>query len=143
MHMKRFLSSVLLGAALVAGLATLSEVAAETDLQGQITGQITAGAAGAGLRAPKDPREAVANVIKIFLSIIGMVFLALTLLGGYWYLTAKGDETKVEKAKETIKGAITGLIIIMIAYGVTIFIGSKFSATVYEGGQTTTESRLP
>lgn len=139
----RIVASTVLFFGIVFFLLSSSFVLAQTDLRGQISGQISAGVKSAGIPQARDPRVIAATAIEVLLSLLGMFFLVLTILGGYWYLTAKGDETKVEKAKETIKGAITGLIIVMISYSVTIFIGTKFGAAVTEGGNTTTESRLP
>lgn len=119
-----------------------SFVFAQPDLRNQINAQIDAGTRAGGLPAPKDPRAIVAGVIKILLSIVGIFFLSLVILGGYWHVTAKGDETQIDKAKDTIKAAIFGLLIVMIAYSVTIFVGQKFGAAVIEGGQTTTDTRL-
>lgn len=106
-------------------------------LQDQINSQIGAGARGAGIQgAPKDPQEIVVVVIQVFLSILGMFFMVLVVLSGYWYVTAKGDEAKVEKAKSTIQSAILGLAVILMAYSITYFVGRKFSAAVQEGGYT-------
>lgn len=61
----------------------------------------------------------VANVISAFLGFLGIIFVVLMLLGGYNWMTAQGDESKVEKAKATIQRAIIGLIIVVSAYSIT------------------------
>lgn len=77
-----------------------------------------------------DPRHAAAALVQILLSILGTVFLILLLMSGYWLLTARGQEEKVEKAQKTIRGAVIGLIIIMAAYAVTIFVTSRLGDVV-------------
>ncbi len=64
----------------------------------------------------------VASIIKAFLALIGTIFLVLLVLGGFKWMTAGGDEEKVRQAKDTIKVAIIGLIIIIAAYSITYFI---------------------
>lgn len=61
----------------------------------------------------------VAKIIQAFLSLLGMIFIVLMLLGGYNWMTAQGDESKVEKAKSTIQRAVIGLIITVSAYSIT------------------------
>jgi amino acid transporter len=64
----------------------------------------------------------IATLIKAFLGLLGMIFIILMLLAGYNWMTAGGEEEKVNKAKETIKRAIIGLIIIAAAYSITYFV---------------------
>lgn len=61
----------------------------------------------------------IATVIKAFLSLLGTIFVVLMLYGGFTWMTASGDESKVEKAKSTIQTAVIGLIIVVSAYSIT------------------------
>jgi len=63
--------------------------------------------------------QIVAQVIQVFLSLLGIIFVVLMILGGYNWMTAQGDESKVEKAKSTIQKAVIGLIIIVASYSIT------------------------
>ena len=56
------------------------------------------------------------------LSLIGVIFLILMIYAGYNWMTARGEEEKVEKAKDTITRAIIGLIIVVGAYAIWAFI---------------------
>lgn len=64
----------------------------------------------------------MAVIIKAFLSLLGIIFVVLILIAGYKYMTAQGDEGKVEEALESIKRAVIGLIIIVAAYSITAFV---------------------
>jgi hypothetical protein len=64
----------------------------------------------------------VAVVIKAFLGLLGVIFIFLIVLAGYNWMTAAGDEQKVEKAKDEIKRAIIGLIIVTSAYAISYFV---------------------
>ncbi|MEK7558059.1 MAG: hypothetical protein AAB530_02525 [Patescibacteria group bacterium] len=63
--------------------------------------------------------------IQAILGLLGIIFLILILYAGFNWMTAAGDEEKVTKAKETLSRAIIGLIIIVSAYLITIFVFSK------------------
>ncbi len=83
----------------------------------------------------RDPRLLAAMIIKVFLGFMGTIMLILMLLSGYWYFTARGLEERITKAQDTARRAFIGLIIIMMAYGVTQFIFLNVEGAVNEGGQ--------
>jgi hypothetical protein len=66
--------------------------------------------------------DIISTVISTFLSLLGIIFVILMIYGGYNWMTAAGDESKVTKAKETITRAIIGLIITVSAYAITYFV---------------------
>lgn len=66
--------------------------------------------------------EIISKVIKSFLGLLGIIFVILIILGGYNWMTAAGEEEKVNKAKDTLKRAIIGLIIVVSAYAITYFV---------------------
>lgn len=70
----------------------------------------------------KSVAQITGTAIKAFLSLLGVIFIILMVLAGYNWMTAAGDEQKVEKAKETIKRAIIGLVIVLGAFAITQFV---------------------
>ena len=66
--------------------------------------------------------EIVGTAVSAFLALLGVIFLALMLYAGYHWMTARGEEEKVEKAKDTIQRAIVGIIIVVGAYAIWGFI---------------------
>lgn len=72
--------------------------------------------------APKDIREVVANVISVFLGLLGIMFLALIVLAGYKWMMAQGDSSKVDEAKDQLRTSTIGLAIILAAWGITTFV---------------------
>ncbi|MFA7245048.1 MAG: hypothetical protein WC070_02590 [Candidatus Magasanikbacteria bacterium] len=60
--------------------------------------------------------------VNIILSIIGVLFTILMVYAGYTWMLARGDEGKVDKAKDIIKASIIGLVITLAAYSITNFI---------------------
>lgn len=64
----------------------------------------------------------IGKVVQAFLSVLGIIFLILTIYSGYTWMTAQGNETKVDKAKNTLTAAIIGLIIVLAAYALSYFV---------------------
>lgn len=64
----------------------------------------------------------VATIISVFLGILGIIFIVLIIYSGFNWMTASGDEGKIETAKKTLSRAIIGLIIIVAAYAITKFV---------------------
>ncbi|MDD4271236.1 MAG: hypothetical protein PHF50_00325 [Patescibacteria group bacterium] len=69
-----------------------------------------------------EPDEMISLVINTILSFIGVVFLALAIYGGYTWMTARGNEELVTKAKNTLTNAIIGLILVLAAYGISWYV---------------------
>ena len=76
----------------------------------------------------------VASVIKAILALVGTAFLVLTIYAGVLWMTAAGEEAKIEKAVGILKASVIGLIIIMSAYAITYFVTSKLGGAA--GGTT-------
>jgi amino acid transporter len=88
---------------------------------------------------PKDnePVNIVGTVISSALSLVGIVFFLLIFYGGIRWMIAQGNEEEVEKAKKTIIAAVIGLIIVMAAYAITAFVGSRLSGSTETTAPTT------
>ena len=77
-----------------------------------------AGETGAGYSAAgkANPLSLVTNVITVVLSLLGIIFLVITIYGGYRWMLARGNEQEVEKAKGTLTTGIIGMGIVLGAY---------------------------
>ena len=71
---------------------------------------------------PVTPQRIIANLIKIGLSFLAIVFLAVVLYGGFTWMTAGGNEESVKKARQLITNGTIGVIIIISAYAITVFV---------------------
>ncbi len=78
-------------------------------------------ASGAGIQNG-DLYVIVGNFINIFLGLLGIIFLVLALYAGYLWMTAGGEEDQIEKAKDLIKNAVIGVVIIMASYALSTFV---------------------
>jgi hypothetical protein len=77
-------------------------------------------------KAPTPLATVIGNIVQTFLSILGIVAAVLMIYGGYLWMTGRGKEERINKAKETLEAAIIGLIIIMAAYAITYFVVDHF-----------------
>jgi len=66
------------------------------------------------------------QVIGVFISILGVIFIVLIVFAGYEYMMARGEEEKVKKSLATIRQAIVGLIITISAYAIWAFVFKYF-----------------
>ena len=96
----------------VAASAQLSE--AETHLE-SVRG-------GIGADAGTDLPTLIGNIIAVFLSVLGIIFVVLVVYAGFLYLTAGGEDEKVKKAKKLLGQAIVGLVIVIAAYAIAAFV---------------------
>ena len=80
-----------------------------------------------------DPRIIAFFVIQVFLSILGTLFLGLTLISGYWYLTARGQEEKITHAQDTMRRAIIGLAVIFISFAIVRFALLNIQGAIDQG----------
>lgn len=65
------------------------------------------------------------GVVQTLLSFIGIIFLALIVYAGFLWMTARGDESQIEKSKSIITAAVIGLVITLAAYSITAFVVPK------------------
>ena len=66
--------------------------------------------------------QRVGEIISIFLGFLGVIFLILMIYAGFNWMTAGGDEEQITKARNTIRAAIIGLLIVVSAYALSVFI---------------------
>lgn len=69
-----------------------------------------------------DLKQSVLNIINWVLGLLGIIAVIMILVGGFQWMTASGNEEKVEKAKKVISAAIVGLIIILLAWAIVNFV---------------------
>ncbi len=91
--------------------------------------------AGFGAADETTLSQTIGSVIKTALSLVGTIFLGLTVYAGFLWMTASGDESKVEKAQNILRSAVIGLIIALGAYGITNFVVGRIVEKTISGQQ--------
>jgi hypothetical protein len=85
----------------------------------------------------------VGNIIKIILSVLGIVLLGFVLYGGFMWMTSGGNTDGVKKAKTMIGNAVIGLIIIVSAYAISSFVMKQLESLGTTSSTTTTPTPTP
>ena len=65
----------------------------------------------------------ISRVIGIMTVVAGIWFFFMVVIGAYGYFTAGGNSKKIEEATKKITSALTGLIVIVLAYAFISLIG--------------------
>jgi hypothetical protein len=122
-----FRKKIFLFLTLVAGLVLVCQVApvpASADVSGKFIEGLdkTGGNTGAGYPIEKESNPGL-FITQMFGTVMkpafmGVIAMIIFIYGGYYWLTAKGDEEKVQKAKTIIVNTIIALLVIFSAYAI-------------------------
>ena len=82
-------------------------------------------AGAAGLSRRSDIKILIGDILSTVIAFIGVIFLILTIYGGFLWMTSGGDSEKAKKGAGFIKSGVIGVIIIMSAYAITKFVFSE------------------
>ena len=67
-------------------------------------------------------RQTITQVINVALSLLGIVAVVIILAGGFKWMTAGGNEEKVDEARKLIFAGIIGIAIILSAWAIARFV---------------------
>jgi len=69
--------------------------------------------------------EKVISTVIGFLSVVAVIFFVIQIiLAGYGFISASGDEKKIEVARKKITEGVIGLTVVIVALGLGSFIAS-------------------
>ena len=68
-------------------------------------------------------------ILNLLVSVAGVIFMILLVIGGFQYLTGAGNEEQTGKAKKLMIDAVIGLIITLIAWAAGYWIITKLTGT--------------
>lgn len=72
--------------------------------------------------------QLIGTIVSAVLGFLGIIFFCLIGYAGLIWMTAQGSEEKIERAKDTISGAVIGLVIVLAAYAFTQFVFDQLAA---------------
>lgn len=84
----------------------------------------TASAAFGTAPEPFNIYQKIGSYVGIALTFLGIIFLGLALYGGFTWMVARGNPEDAKKAMQVLMDALIGLVIILSAYAITVFIGN-------------------
>lgn len=80
-------------------------------------------ASQAGLSlSPATPQSIILSIVVYLLGFVGLIFLIMALTAGAQWMMSGGGEEKIKHAKDRLKNAIIGIIIILVAFIITTFV---------------------
>ncbi len=106
--------------ALVAVLATGVFLHAP-HLLAQTTSSLQDVGTASGLTA-EDPKVIIARIIRVVIGVLGILSVLIVLYGGFTWMTAAGNEEKLERAKKILVRGFIGLAIILMSFAIASFI---------------------
>lgn len=68
-------------------------------------------------------------IISVALGFVALLFFGLMLYGGIYWMTARGKDEHVSKAKEILESAIIGLVLVTAAYAIATFVLGRLAPT--------------
>lgn len=75
----------------------------------------------------------IARVIRVAISLVGIIFVGVIIYAGFLYLLARGEPEPIKKAKKIFQQSIIGLILIFSAYSITTFILNRLLGAAFGG----------
>ncbi|HOZ53204.1 MAG TPA: pilin [bacterium] len=123
---KQFLSSLFLVAVLVLPFFVFAQGGVQSDV-GVLDTLQSVGTSGGYAEADSGSLASTLGIIvNVILSLLGIIFVVLMIVGGFQWMTAGGNEEAVKKAQSRIKNAIIGLVVVVSAYAIWNLIDRLF-----------------
>ncbi|MFH1170963.1 MAG: hypothetical protein V1778_00260 [bacterium] len=62
------------------------------------------------------------SILRTVLGLLGIIGVAMIIWGGYMWMTAAGNEKRIERAKQILTAAITGVVILLLSWAIVWFV---------------------
>ncbi len=86
------------------------------------------------IQLTNDIRITLGGIVKGAVSLIGVIFFALTAYAGMLWLTSAGSDEKIGKAKKLLFEGVVGVVITLSAFAITQFVTQRLvNASTTEG----------
>lgn len=72
----------------------------------------------------------IAAVIRILLYFAGIIAVLFLIIGGYFYLTSRGNEEQATKGRQTLVYALLGLAIVILSYVIVTVLTNQLTSNV-------------
>lgn len=95
---------------------------------------------GYGTETARPIEQIMGTIIQVFITLLGLIFLGLAIYAGYLWMTARGKDEQVQKAKDILEQSTIGIVIILAAYAITAFIVNRLTTATGTGVGTPPEA---
>lgn len=70
------------------------------------------------------PQTIIVNVVLAILGFVGLLFGVMVIYSGLQIITSGGNEEKIKDAKKRLYYAVIGLLVIIAAYAITVYVST-------------------
>ncbi|PIS05027.1 MAG: hypothetical protein COT81_03340, partial [Candidatus Buchananbacteria bacterium CG10_big_fil_rev_8_21_14_0_10_42_9] len=78
-----------------------------------------------------DIRQTILTIVQVALAFLGVLAILIVLYGGFVWMTAGGEENKIQRAKDILRNGIIGLVIILTSYAIVTFVFNSILSGVF------------
>ncbi len=117
--------------ALLIGWLSLTSVPALAINATEHLGQVGAATYG-NSDGPGSIETMIGLVLEVVLGLLGVIMLVLVIYAGFLWMTAGGKADQVEKAKNIMRNGAVGLVLILSAYAVTVFVINSLTPNEFD-----------
>ena len=119
---KQIIRLIVISILIATSLILVSESYAAPTIFEKMQGAITEISLPGGGDVEAKAQSMIGTIINGFLSLLGVFFMILVIYGGFQWMNARGREEEIQKAKDIVRSAIIGMIIVMSAYAIAYFV---------------------
>ncbi len=85
-----------------------------------------------------DPKlmDTVTTILNVIVGVVGIIAVAVIIIGGIFFVTSTGDAAKTTRARNTILYGLVGLVVALLAFAIVNFV----LKSVFDNGGGGTES---
>lgn len=69
-----------------------------------------------------DPNAGLDDILTQVYLWAGIFAVLVIIIAGYLFMTARGDPAQIKRGKDAVRGAVIGLIVIILAFTITQFV---------------------
>ena len=106
---------------IILGLALPLLASAQVETEGMQAG-LGEFTTGAGITGETSLPLIIGRIVKIIISLLGLVAAVIIIIGGFKWMTSAGNEEKITAAKKLMINGLIGLILVILAYAIATFI---------------------
>jgi cbb3-type cytochrome oxidase subunit 3 len=63
--------------------------------------------------------QIIGNIVRVVFGLLGIILFLLFFYAGFIWMTARGNDEQVDKAKRIIKNAIIGTVVVLLSYALS------------------------
>ncbi len=64
----------------------------------------------------------IGNIMNVVYLVAGIVAVLVIVIAGFIFVTARGDQSNIARAKNAVLYAVIGLVVVMMAFVITQFV---------------------